>query len=75
MGRVSPARSGLYRPRRPERPVLHAVVREHFETWLALDREGELDEPGVPGLAERHVHRSCHFREWYRGHRCRGTST
>jgi len=55
--------------------VLHAVVREHFETWLALDREGELDEPGVPGLAERHVHRSCHFREWYRGHRCRGTST
>ena len=28
-------------------------MREHFETWLALEREGELDEPGVPGFVER----------------------
>jgi len=40
---------GLYRPRHPER----TVVREHFETWPALRREGELDVPGVPGFVER----------------------
>jgi hypothetical protein len=33
--------------------VLHAVVREHLEAWLALKREGELDVPGVPGFVER----------------------
>jgi len=33
--------------------VLHAVVREHLETWLALQRAGELDAPGVPAFVER----------------------
>jgi hypothetical protein len=44
---------GRYRPRRPERTVLHAVVREHLETWLALKQEGELEGPGVPAFVER----------------------
>jgi hypothetical protein len=49
-GHALPTPPGLYRPRHPERTVLHAVVREHLETWLALQREGEDD---VPGFVER----------------------
>jgi len=40
-------------PAPSERTVLHAVVREHLESWLALQREGELDAPGVPAFVER----------------------
>lgn len=40
----------LYRPRHPERTVVRAVVREHLETWLARQREGERE---VPGFVER----------------------
>ena len=32
--------------------MLHEVVREPFETWLALKRDGELDQPGVLGVME-----------------------
>jgi hypothetical protein len=35
--------------------VLHAVVREHLESWLALQREGELDAPAVPAFVEREL--------------------
>jgi hypothetical protein len=52
---------GLYRPRHPERTVLHAVVREHLETWLALKREGELDAPTVPGFVERDFRKVPHL--------------
>jgi hypothetical protein len=41
----------VYRPRHPERAVLHAVVREHLETWLALKREGERDRGSWSGIS------------------------
>jgi len=43
---------GLYRRRRPEGTVLHRLVREHLETFLALVREGHIDTDPVPGYVE-----------------------
>ncbi len=43
---------GVYRARHPERSVLHAVVREHLETWLARTREAHPDEDPIPRYVE-----------------------
>jgi hypothetical protein len=46
---------GIYRPRRPEQSILHRLVREHLETFLALARQDDVDIDAVPlcsGLAE-----------------------
>lgn len=47
--RTAPA---LYRPRRPERTLLHSLVREHLETFLALARQGQAEMSPVPGYVE-----------------------
>jgi hypothetical protein len=52
-GHAARSTPGLYRPRHPERTVLHAVVGEHLETWLAAKRAGGLDTPAVAGFVER----------------------
>ncbi len=38
-----------YRPRHPEQSLLHAVIADHLETFLA--RQAERDHP-VPGFVE-----------------------
>ena len=43
---------GVYRRRRPEESVLHRLVREHVETFLALARESDADVDRVPGYVE-----------------------
>jgi hypothetical protein len=43
----------VYRPRRPQRTVLYEVSQHHFETWLALQREGDPWQERVPVFAER----------------------
>ncbi|MFH0980278.1 MAG: transposase [Planctomycetota bacterium] len=57
MGEVCPAitpagKTGLYRPRRPEQTVLHRVVRENLETFLAQAREERPDHAPIPGYVE-----------------------
>ncbi len=47
--RTAPA---LYRPRWPERTLLHSLVREHLETFLALARQGQAEMSPVPGYVE-----------------------
>ncbi|MFH1464836.1 MAG: transposase, partial [Pseudomonadota bacterium] len=42
-----------YRRRRPERTVLHRVVREHLETFLQRAREEVLDDDPVPAHVDR----------------------
>ena len=42
----------LYRPRRPERTLLHRLVREHLETFLALARQGHAEIDPVPCYIE-----------------------
>ena len=42
----------LYRPRRPERALLHRLVREHLETYLSLARQGHEEIDPVPGYVE-----------------------
>jgi hypothetical protein len=46
-----------YRPRRPADTVLYRVVQQHLETYLALSREGLLDEDPVPAHVERELRR------------------
>jgi hypothetical protein len=41
-----------YRPREPERTVLHAVVAEHLETFLYEARGRDIDGHGVPDFVE-----------------------
>ncbi len=36
-----PRPPALYHPRRPERTLLHGLVREHLETFLSLARQGQ----------------------------------
>ncbi len=43
----------LYRQRSPESTVLHRVVREHLETWLAHHSLDDTDGFGVPERIER----------------------
>ena len=40
----------VYRRRRPERTPLYRVVQGHFETYLALAREGHFDTEAVPRM-------------------------
>jgi hypothetical protein len=47
---VCPA--GVYRRRRPERTVLHRLVREHLETYLAGAEEADPLGNGVPRFVE-----------------------
>jgi hypothetical protein len=42
----------LYRPRRPERTLLHRLVGEHLETYLSLARQGHAEIDPVPGYVE-----------------------
>jgi hypothetical protein len=44
--------TGKYRPREPERTVLHAVVAEHLETFLHEARGRDIDGQGVPDFVE-----------------------
>ncbi|MCP4545573.1 MAG: hypothetical protein GY835_03775 [bacterium] len=48
----------LYRRRRPERSVLHRLLREHLETFLARARQGD------PGLAPVPAHVEHTFRKY-----------
>jgi len=41
-----------YRPREPERTVLHRVVGEHLETFLAEARARDESAQGVPDFVE-----------------------
>jgi hypothetical protein len=47
-----PKTTALYRPRRPERTLLHRLVREHLETYLSLARQGDSEIGPVPGYVE-----------------------
>jgi DNA-directed RNA polymerase subunit RPC12/RpoP len=47
----------VYRRRRPEQTVLHRLVREHLEAFLALTRERDPDGDPVPAYAERALRR------------------
>lgn len=53
----SQVRCAVYRRRRPERTLLYRVVEGHFETYLALAREGHFDAEGVPAYVEREFRR------------------
>jgi hypothetical protein len=44
--------TGKYRPREPERTVLHRVVAEHLETFLSEARGRDIDGRGVPDFVE-----------------------
>ena len=44
---------GLYRRRRPERTVLHRLLREHLETFLTRSRQGDPGLAPVPAHVER----------------------
>jgi hypothetical protein len=46
-----PASAG-YRPRTPEKTVLHKVVREHLSTFLLEARGNDPDGEGVPAFIE-----------------------
>ena len=46
-----------YRRRRPERTLLYRTVQTHFETWLALTRDGAVDGDPVPAHVEREFRR------------------
>jgi len=46
-----------YRRRRPERTLLYRTVQTHFETWLALSRDGAVDGDPVPEHVEREFRR------------------
>ena len=46
-----------YRRRRPERTLLYRTVQAHFETWLALARDGAVDGDPVPAYVEREFRR------------------
>jgi hypothetical protein len=54
---ASQVRRAVYRRRRPERTPLYRVVQGHFETYLALVREGQCDAEGVPAYVEREFRR------------------
>lgn len=45
-------RSDVYRRRRPERTVLHQLVRTHLETDLAQSQETDALGDGVPDFVE-----------------------
>jgi hypothetical protein len=45
-------RPGIYRRRRPERTVLHRLVREHLETYIARAEETDPLGHGVPCFVE-----------------------
>jgi hypothetical protein len=47
-----PAAGATYEPRAPEDGVLHAVIREHLETFLAEAARGT-DGPGLPAFVEQ----------------------
>jgi len=47
-----PETPALYRPRRPERTLLHRLVREHLETFLALAHKGQAEIEPVPPYIE-----------------------
>lgn len=42
-----------YRRRRPEHSLLYRTVQTHFETWLALAREGDGDGNPIPAHVEQ----------------------
>jgi len=53
---VDAAATGAYRPRDGTMTVLHAVVRDHLEEFLALAaRHG--DGTGMPGFVEQELRR------------------
>jgi hypothetical protein len=47
-----PETPALYRPRRPERTLIHRLVREHLETFLALAHQGQAEIEPVPHYVE-----------------------
>lgn len=53
---ATPTSPPPYRRRRPERTLLYRTVQAHFETWLALTRDGAVDGRGD---RSRTVHASC----------------
>jgi hypothetical protein len=53
---ASQVRCAVYRRRRPERTLLYRRPRCHFETYLALAREGHFDA-AVPAYVEREFRR------------------
>jgi len=46
-------RATVYRPRRPAATVLHRIVREQLQTFLAVARAGEQDRRRLRPAAER----------------------
>jgi hypothetical protein len=48
---------GPYRRRHPEQTALDQVVQQRLETYLALAREDDWDEPRVPAYVEREFRR------------------
>jgi hypothetical protein len=60
--RASQVRCAVDRRRRPERTPLYRVVQGHFETFLALVREGHCDAEAVTAYAEREFGRLPHAR-------------
>ena len=59
---ASQVRCAVYRRRRPERTPLYHVVQGHFETFVALVREGHCDAEAVPTYPERDFARLPHVR-------------
>ncbi len=47
----------VYRRREPERTLLYAVVRDHFQTFLATRRESNPECAGLPSHVEREFER------------------
>jgi hypothetical protein len=45
----------VYRPRRPERTALYRLVQQHLETWLAHQRERDIDGVPIPRHVEREL--------------------
>jgi hypothetical protein len=51
-GTSSAPSPGIYKARHPEQTVLHRLLREHLETWLALARQDNAEIDPVPRFVE-----------------------
>jgi hypothetical protein len=64
-GRTAPVASPGYTPRDAERTVLHQVVREHLETFLAT--AARADARGLPAFLEQEFRGFLECGIWARG--------
>ncbi len=56
-GAASAPLPGGYRPRQPEKTVLHQVVREHLETFFEEGRRRSAHGDGYPAFVEKEFRR------------------